>query len=128
MKHDIQVSVLGNGKYRLLTDRTDQLIYGDNPWSHTVPAGTTTDFASIPRWLQWVYRPTEPWIVRASLHHDKFYRTHAVPREVADGWFKRMCKEDGATFVQRTLVWLAVTVGGDKAYHRAGERYRNGKS
>lgn len=118
MSRDVEVIVFGDGEYQTTEDETDQIIYGCQEYSHTVPAGFNTNFASIPWLLQWIYKPTEKWLIRASLHHDYWYRYQTMSREAADGHFKHLCKQNGATHLQRTLVWLSVALAGDAAYRK----------
>lgn len=49
-----------------------------------IPAGFTTDFASIPKALWWLFEPDDPrWCAAAGVH-DRAYEQHLVSRLIAD--------------------------------------------
>lgn len=56
-----------------------------------VPAGTVTDFASIPRFF---WRILPPWDIhrRAAIVHDYLYSTQTQPKKVADAVFLEAMK------------------------------------
>lgn len=52
-----------------------------------VPAGYETDFASVPRYLWWLFHPTGLW-AKASALHDYLYDKHAeVSKTISDAIF-----------------------------------------
>ena len=76
--------------------------------------GFTTDFASIPRAVRWLFDTaggnSEPGVFHDALWRES-KRTDA-PRRVdpwdADGLFRRALRESGATALTRALMWIAV--------------------
>jgi hypothetical protein len=82
-----------------------------------VPAGFTSDFASIPK-VFWtvVGDPDGPW-APAAVIHDFLYRTAIVPRAEADAIFREAMEElPGISWLKRWAMWAALRVGGWAAY------------
>lgn len=100
----------------------------------TVPAGRTTDFASVPRLLQNVLPSADPRVVRAAVVHDFLCRElndyrRAVrawldgPRDSvsptepvfsstdADAIFKKIMRDEGAGWWMQNIGWLGVRLG-----------------
>lgn len=93
----------------------------------TVPAGFVTDLASIPRWCWMLLPPDGPW-VKAAIVHDFLYATSgegrwkrrvdgrtrdlAYSRAEADQVFREALENRGVDRVRRTILWLAVRIGG----------------
>lgn len=81
---------------------------GDNEWivhnelravtadgeTITVPAGATTDLASIPRWLWSFVSPAGEW-ARASVLHDWLYQNRMFTRLKCDKLFLEAMLDDG---------------------------------
>ena len=82
----------------------------------TVPKGTTTDFASIPRLLWPIFPPDGRRYMRAAIVHDYLYRTGKAPRALADQMFLMLMTQDGVPWWKRTLMFWAVRLFGKKAY------------
>ena len=83
----------------------------------TVPAGFTTDFASIPRFFWRVLPPTGSY-GKAAVIHDAIYRTPAVPftRAEADQIFHDAMKDLGVGWLTRNTMFRAVRLFGFRAY------------
>jgi hypothetical protein len=82
-----------------------------------VPAGFTTDFASIPRFFWRVLPPTGRY-GKAAVIHDYIYRTPTAPftRAEADGIFRDAMKDLGVGWFTRTVMFRAVRLFGGGAY------------
>lgn len=101
-----------------------------------VPAGFVTDLASIPRLVWTFYPPDGPW-VKAPVVHDFLYDTQgdglwgrqadgvsrASPysREEADGILLEGMIDRRIGWLERTVIWIAVRLGGHGGWRRAGE-------
>jgi len=83
-----------------------------------VPKGTTTDFASIPRWLWCIFPPHDYEYLRASILHDFLYRSQIKPRRVADKLFLKAMLKDGTPKWKAYLMYFAVRVFGRFAWER----------
>lgn len=79
----------------------------------TIPAGFTTDLASVPRLpgMFWLFGGKAR---RAAILHDFLYSTH-YPRRRADLVF-RMAMEGEVPTWARWIMWAAVRVGGGAYY------------
>lgn len=89
-----------------------------------VPAGTTTDFASIPRALWSLMPATHPQIAGAALIHDELYHQPAfrVSRKEADQVLVEGMALLGAPWWRRQIVYRAVRLlGGGGFRPRADE-------
>ena len=88
------------------------LVYQGRDESFTVPAGTNTDFASIPNQLRW-FVPKYGRYNRAAVLHD-WLSVRAVAgdfdRSDADGIFRRSMRELGVGFLRRWVMWAAVRI------------------
>ena len=82
----------------------------------TIPAGFTTDGASIPDWLQNIFDPFEPDYLTAAVIHDYLYYTKQVSRKEADKIFLEVMLEMGTSFWKAHIFYLAVRVFG-RAYY-----------
>jgi hypothetical protein len=79
-----------------------------------VPVGSTTDFASVPRFFTW-FLPRYGKYTKAAILHDRLWR-HYVPAGAlsfvdADGIFRRAMRELEVPFLQRWIMWAAVRWG-----------------
>jgi hypothetical protein len=94
------------------------LIVEVNARRHEVPAGFTTDGASIPKWGQVLtgWDPWEPPQRWAAIVHDWLYCDHGVSKEYADEAFRAVLRSEGSNWWQREVMYLAVNVGGHSAY------------
>jgi hypothetical protein len=96
----------------------------------TVPAGATTDLASIPRLAWTLFPPDGPWL-KAAVLHDFLYRsrgtcwwdgfngrTRAEPysRKESDGVFREAMAVLGVPGWKRGVIHTAVRLGGAAAW------------
>lgn len=96
----------------------------------TVPAGATTDLASVPRLAWALFPPDGPWL-KAAVVHDFLYRskgtcwldgfngrTRARPysRAEADGVFREAMGVLGVGALARGVIWSAVRLGGANSW------------
>lgn len=126
---------------RLTVHRVDErtwelvlpLVYDGRDDTIVVPVGFRTDFASVPRSLQWLAPSTGKYTLAAILHDylcSVMYDGAAIPmlrdgnpdlavtaRE-ADGLFRRVMREEGVGPVQRWLLWSGVRIGAIRNRHR----------
>ena len=107
----------GDGRWLLAAD----LIYRGKSEDFVVPSGFPTDFASVPRLLQWV-APKLGRQNRSAVLHDYLYAVAPlvltkggwmqITRKDADGLFRRTMREDRVSWLRRWTFYLAVRVGG----------------
>lgn len=116
----VDVEEIGDTDWRVLRE----MFYQGTHQSFIVPAGATTDFASVPRVLVW-FLPRYGRYTRAAILHDHLWRK-LVPAGVlslpeADGIFRRAMRELGVPFLRRWIMWGAVRLG---ALKKPGGRTR----
>lgn len=92
----------------------EQVVYAGRTDTFTVPEGTLTDFASVPRVFAWLV-PKYGRYTAAAVLHDHLVRVERPagrisPRD-ADGLFRRAMRELGVPFLQRWFMWGAVRLG-----------------
>lgn len=85
----------------------------------TVPAGATTDFASIPWFLHWVLPKTGRYS-KAAVLHDYLYRSHARTRKEADHIFNEAMAVLGVAKWKRVMMFSAVRLFGWWPYNEVG--------
>jgi hypothetical protein len=98
---------------------------------YSVPPGTNTDFASVPRAFVW-FLPRYGSYTKAAILHDYLWRTRAATGAMdwvdADGVFRRAMRELNVPFLRRWIMWAAVRwaalskTGGRKGWLRDGWR------
>lgn len=114
------------GEWDLSGDRfttTDTFVYHDaeKGWHVEVPAGTVTDFSSIPRVLWPWFPPTEA--PAAGLVHDWLYRhPEGRSRRLCDEMWRRILDLSGVRKSKRLTAWLGLRTGGWVAWGRYRER------
>ena len=81
----------------------------------TVPAGTLTDLASIPRAFAWLFAPDGPYAA-AAVVHDRLYREGLVSRRMADLILFEAMGVLGIPLWQRLAIYAAVRIGGWAAF------------
>lgn len=81
----------------------------------TVPAGSITDFASVPRVL-WPIFP--PWgkYGKAAVLHDNLYNTGIFTRKESDDIFLEAMEVLGVNWFTRRIIYSGVRVGGWKPW------------
>ena len=87
----------------------------------TIPAGTLTHNASVPRILHAILPPTGRYTYPAVLH-DYLYRTGRVSRSHADKLFLEAMGVARVHLVRRWLMWAGVRVGGWAPWRRYRRR------
>lgn len=91
----------------------EPLVYRGRTEEFTVPAGTPTDFASVPRIFVW-FLPRYGRYTKAAILHDYLWRSRVgdaaapVSRRDADGLFRRVMRELHVPFLRRWIMWTAV--------------------
>lgn len=117
----LRVSRADERNWRLMAP----LVYDGTHDRIIVPAGHLTDFASVPRSLQWLAPSTGKYTLAAVLHdylcdsmNGRGYAEVPQGREIlvlssrdVDGLFRRVMREEGVGVVQRWLLWSGVRVG-----------------
>jgi Protein of unknown function (DUF1353) len=83
----------------------------------TVPVGFRTDLASVPR-LPLAYLLAGGRASEAAVVHDFLYRSHLVPRRLADGVFREAAAVTGVPAWLRWLMWAAVRAFGWRHWER----------
>jgi len=116
---DLDIRDLDGTHFVVLTDLVYEAKSGE---VFTVPAGTPTDFASIPRALT-ALLPKNGRYDRAAVLHDKLYQTGEVPKSRADDLFCEAMDSLGVGMVLRRTLWLGVRMGGGFAWR--GHRRRD---
>lgn len=88
----------------------EPLVYTGRVDTFTVPAGSDTDFASVPEIFQWLI-PRSGRYTKPAVLHD-FLCRHGTevgcPVEDADGLFRRSMADVGVPFFTRWIMWTAV--------------------
>jgi hypothetical protein len=76
----------------------------------TIPAGFTTDFASVPRVVVWLLPRYGRWTQAAILHDYLWHLAHdeGFSKADADGIFNRAMRELGVPYLRRWTMWAAV--------------------
>jgi len=83
-----------------------------------VPLGFCTDFASVPRWLHWLFNPADRrWRTAAVVHDYLYSRAANCPRFLADAVFRDAAEKAGCGYWQRLAIFYAVRLCGGKHYH-----------
>ena len=82
--------------------------------SVAVPAGFITDFASVPRCLHWLIKPSD--LGKAAVIHDWLYKKGLVSKRVADAIFHEAMVISGIPGWKRLLAFKAVVWFGHRAW------------
>lgn len=92
----------------------EQVVYAGRDETFTVPVGTLTDFASVPRVFAWLV-PSYGLFTAAAVLHDHLTRVEVPAGRIdpvdADGIFRRAMRELGVPFLLRWFMWAAVRIG-----------------
>lgn len=83
--------------------------------NYSVPVGFVTDFASIPKWLQWFFSFIGLY-GKAAVLHDYLYATELVSRFRADWIFLRAMRVLGVGKFKRRMMYRAVRKFGKSHY------------
>jgi hypothetical protein len=105
----------GNWLKRLITKKRWELTKNISIkiflWKITIPKGTITDFASVPRILKWLL-PDDAIYSIASVVHDYLYHTHKTSKWLADAFFYEILKMEKIRKPIAFIMWLAVFLFG----------------
>ena len=97
--------------------RRQWIVLEDYHYYHiTVPAGFRTDLASVPRVFWSLVSPSE--IAEAAVIHDFIYNKSLYSRKECDEILYDMCCSRMSKF-RAYLIYLAVRIGGRKAYDKS---------
>jgi hypothetical protein len=92
----------------------EAVVYAGRTDTFTVPVGTLTDFASVPRVFAWLV-PKYGRFTAAAVLHDHLVRVERPAGRVgardADRLFARAMRELGVPFLLRWFMWGAVRLG-----------------
>lgn len=120
----VQAPEGGETAWTLLEDFKFYLDPG-NDHSETIllRAGLTTDFASIPRPLWWLYPPYDPVYGKAAVLHDGLYQARLYSRLKCDKLFLEGMAILGASRFTRNVMYEAVRLCGASIYksHKPAE-------
>lgn len=112
-----RLQILGNGSEWLLAEDFHVRIEsgdGDEPIAFTIPAGFSTDLASVPR-LPVAHMLFAGRARRSAILHDYLYEMR-YPREWADAAFRAAMQAEGVGVFARWSMWAGVRVGGGAIY------------
>lgn len=107
--------MLGNYRWQLLAPFEYHVGAFPSPRVITVPVGTVTDLASVPRLLWSIFPPHGKW-AKAAIIHDYLYSKRLVPRKEADRIFLEAMEVLGVPRLQSRLIYRAVRVFGGRWY------------
>ena len=86
-----------------------------------IPKGTTTDFASVPRILWWLFPPYDRNYLVPSIVHDFLYWTQIRDRKTADKLFYKLMLKYGTPKWKAKLFYWSVRLFGWIAWKRNKE-------
>lgn len=110
-KTKLKVKYLKGTSNPKMYELTEPLIW-DNI---TVPIGFKTDFASVPKWLGWIYKPQGKYS-KASVVHDFLYSVNWYDRYYADRKYKDIMIYDKVDKYTANLFYYAVRLLGGSHY------------
>jgi Protein of unknown function (DUF1353) len=102
----VDVQEISEQKWKLLK----QMDYQGAKELFQVPAGQTTDFASVPRIFVW-FLPRYGRYTKAAILHDYLWEEkvpQGMSRIDADGLFRQAMRELNVPFLRRWIMWAAV--------------------
>lgn len=77
-----------------------------------LPAGFTTDLASIPAWARWIFNPDDPCTAKAACVHD-YLLSLKYGQQMAVGEFYAALMADEVSRWRRIVYYLAVSAAID---------------
>jgi len=97
---------------------TEDLVWTGETQTFTVPAGFLTDFATVPRFLHWLFLPYGAYTRAAVLHDwlltelaDEYNQTPPADSRDTDAIFRVAMRDLGVGWPKRWLGWTAVRWG-----------------
>lgn len=126
----LEIRPVGCGRWELLKAFSFYTELTEPPETIYVPKAFTTDFASIPRALWWLYPPYGDTWGKAAVIHDWLYATQPkwCDRHMADDVFLEGMKILGANWLRRTIMHQSVRLFAGKAWQNHAERIASGKT
>lgn len=123
----IQVSLIQKGTLRKIEgtrywEVVEPYIWELRNWIKrkvVIHKGFITDFWSIPRFLWFIFNPTE---YHTYILHDYLYSFHIIIRSLADKAMQIWLISEGAGWIESLFIWLWVRVWGWYAYNN---KYKN---
>lgn len=107
---EFTVTKIRKRRYRLEHD----MAYKGKDDCWTVPAGSETDYASVPAAVRWLF-PQDDDYTQAAILHDWFcdhgIREGLISARDADAVFRRVMRELGVPFARRWVLWTGVRLG-----------------
>ena len=117
---DVVVKRVGNGLWELVQPMEYHVGSADSKEIITVPAGTQTDFASVPMGLHNLF-PKDGEYTPAAIIHDFLYQTCGLhgrfTRKQCDAIFLEAMEVIGVGKVRRWIIHRAVRMGGWAAWN-----------
>lgn len=101
----VEIIITNKVRFKLLED---YMVMG-----YVIPAGYSTDFASVPKSL-WNILPPIGKHNEAALLHDWLYDNRIGTRKDADKLFLRSMRINGVRWISAQLMYLGVRIGGRK--------------
>jgi hypothetical protein len=113
----------------------EPLVYKGADREFVIPAGYVTDFATVPKFMRWLFETYGPY-TRAAIVHDwlitemarwqlevrnggaKGWLPPATSRDT-DGIFRRVMREEDTPLAERWVMWAAVRTAGLFNWRRA---------
>lgn len=126
--YPIRIEKIGKRRYKLLDSFEYRIGSADGQEFVRVMAGFETDFASIPRFLWWLWPPVGDDYDGAALIHDCIYKTgyvscndgsiRWVTRAEGDGIMNEAMEVAGTPTWKRRPIFSGVRVGGRRAWNK----------
>lgn len=116
LSHDAAVATrTSGGRFQLIEDYHVEIAVDGWYCDLVIPAGFSTDFASVPRPL-WVWAAPHGKHSLAALVHDYLYAVRQFTRRQSDEIFYRLLREVGVRASKAWAMWAGVRVGGWKRW------------
>lgn len=77
-----------------------------------IPAGFVTNLASIPKNLQFMFKPNNKKYLMASVCHDFLYELNNISRLECDKCYFSLMESNGANLITRLLFFIGVRLFG----------------
>ena len=118
-KTNLKAEILSDGRRRqLLSPLVFCWFYKYKSIDIEAPKDFITDFASVPRFMWWLFPPSTGKYVEPSVIHDYLYKNKIFSRKLCDKCFKEAMKINGTPGWKIFLIWLGVRIGGKRAYDK----------
>lgn len=116
----LAIEKIGRRQWRTIREITYHVGHLGSNWAITIPAGTETDGASVPRLLWVLFPPFGGDYDQAAVLHDYLYRTQflCMERVVADALLCEAMKALGTGAITRWSIFVGVRLGGWVTYRK----------